>query len=200
MSVTLPTSYAPRSSGRGFPARWRRQAGFCRLLQGRFLVTLLLLAALSGAACEEGGAQVGRVSRVLDGDSLVVTGPDGREIEVRVFGIDAPERRQPWSRRSREALRRLIEGGAVTLDVRDIDAYGRTVAVVRRQPDGLDAGSEMVRLGLAWVYRRYTDDARLISLEEEARAAGLGLWSEPASRRVPPWDWRRQNRRPAGDE
>jgi endonuclease YncB( thermonuclease family) len=44
------------------------------------------------------------------------------------------------------------------------------------------------------VYRRYTDDAGLIQLEEEARSAARGLWSLPDSERVAPWQWRRQNR------
>jgi endonuclease YncB( thermonuclease family) len=82
----------------------------------------------------------------------------------------------------------------------DIDRYGRSVAVVHRDSDGVDIGREMVRLGHAWVYRRYTDDAALIRLEDGARAAGIGLWSMPESERVPPWQWRRQNRRVPVDE
>ncbi len=161
---------------------------------------MLCLAVVSSAACEVPVGESGRVVRIIDGDSLVVRQQDGEEIEVRLYGIDAPEYRQPWSRRSRQALGTLVRDRVVRLEVTTIDAYGRSVAVVRRDPDGLDVSREMIRLGHAWVYRRYTDDPTLIGLEDGARAAGLGLWSMPESERVPPWQWRRQNRRSSQDE
>jgi len=167
---------------------------------GRLLVVVLCLAFLSSAACEAPERDTARVVRVLDGDSLIVRPAAGGDIEVRLFGIDAPEYRQPWSDKSRQALKRLVRDRPVRLDVRTVDQYGRSVAVLRRMPDELDLGREMVRLGHAWVYRRYTNDATLLALEQEARSAGLGLWSLPESQRIPPWEWRRQNRPPRRDE
>ena len=75
------------------------------------------------------------------------------------------------------------------------DSYGRTVAVMYTLPDGLDVNREMIRQGNAWVYRRYTRDTDLIALETAAREARLGLWALPEAERVPPWQWRSQNRR-----
>jgi endonuclease YncB( thermonuclease family) len=130
-------------------------------------------------------------------------GDDGGEIEVRLYGIDAPERHQPWSRRSREALYGLIRGRALTLERVETDRYGRAVAKVTREPDGLIVNAEMVRGGNAWVYRRYTRDPALLErlgledlmeLEEAARQQRRGLWSMPPSEQMPPWEWRRQNR------
>lgn len=166
----------------------------------RLLLVVVCLAFLSTAACEAPVSETGRVVRVLDGDSLIVRQADGEDVEVRLFGIDAPEYRQPWSKRSTQALKRLVGDRLVRLEIRAVDRYGRSVAVLQRMPDGLDVGREMVRRGQAWVYRRYTDDATLVTLEEEARAAGLGLWSMPESQRIPPWEWRRQNRPARQDE
>jgi endonuclease YncB( thermonuclease family) len=159
------------------------------------LAIIALLCALTLAACEAATEGSGQVVRVFDGDSFVMRMRDATELEVRLFGIDAPERNQPWSRRSREALHRLVRGHRLHLEPVTTDPYGRTVAVVRRVSDGLDVNREMIRQGDAWVYRRYTDDAELIRLEEEARSAARGLWSLPNNERVPPWQWRRQNRR-----
>ncbi|WP_272874700.1 thermonuclease family protein [Roseomonas haemaphysalidis] len=53
----------------------------------------------------------------------------------------------------------------------------------------------MVRGGHAWVYRQYMTDRSLLPLEAEARAARRGLWSLPERERIPPWAWRRQQRR-----
>lgn len=179
-----------RRGGRSWPG----------IRSGPLLLAVLCLAVLSSAAGDAPAGETGRVVRIIDGDSLIVRQQDGTDVEVRLYGIDAPEYRQPWSKRSRQALGGLVRDRGVQLEVTTIDAYGRSVAVVRRDPDGLDVGRAMVRLGHAWVYRRYTDDPTLIDLEDEARAAGRGLWSMPESERVPPWQWRRQNRSTPGDE
>ena len=87
------------------------------------------------------------------------------------------------SRRARE----MIEAA-------DHDRYARIVADVRL-PDGRSLNREMVRAGLAWSYRRYSNDPELAGLEAEARAARLGLWADPHP--VAPWAWR-SNRTTAG--
>ncbi len=69
----------------------------------------------------------------------------------------------------------------------DRDRYGRTVGVVLL-PDGRSLNHELVRAGLAGMYRRYTTDESLSDLEEEARVAGRGLWADPHA--LPPWEWR----------
>jgi len=58
--------------------------------------------------------------------------------------------------------------------------------------DGVCLNKELLRAGLAWHYKRYSSDRDIAILEEEARAKGIGLWSEP--QHVPPWEWRRVKR------
>jgi len=152
-------------------------------------------AAGSGATGEERPV-VGRVERVFDGDSLVVAA-GGRREEVRLFGIDAPERTQPWSARARRLAGELALGREVRLERRGTDAYGRTLAVVLLS-DGRSLNRELVAAGLAWWYRRYDpDDEVLAALEREAREARRGLWTDP--RPVAPWDFRAARRPPNGD-
>lgn len=169
------------------------------------LGTLVVLASIALAAALPSGCEArgGQTLKIFDGDSFLMRGDDGAEIEVRIFGIDAPERHQPWSRRSREALRGLIRGHALSLEVVETDRYGRVVARVSRRSDGLVVNTEMVRTGNAWVYRRYTRDQTLLArlglqdlheMERQARRAGRGLWSLPEAEQTPPWEWRRQNR------
>jgi len=50
----------------------------------------------------------------------------------------------------------------------------------------------LVRLGAAWVYRKYAKDQNLYKLEDEARSAKRGLWGLPEVQRMPPWEWRRR--------
>ena len=158
---------------------------------------LLVLAAmvLLLAWLERASAPVqGEVLHVFDGDSFTMVGAGGED-EVRLFGIDSPERGQGWSRRSRKALLELIGGERVRLAVVETDRYGRHVARVFRERDGLDVNAEQIRAGHSWVYRHYTDNEEWLALEAAARAEGRGLWSLPPADRVPPWEWRRENRR-----
>lgn len=164
----------------------------------RCLTALLaLLFLLGGPGCTDAASDRVDRARVFDGDSFEARRADGRRVEVRLFGIDAPERYQAWNRRSRSALRDLVDGESLSLRVVEVDRYDRLVAEVFL-PDGRSVNAAQVEEGNAWVYRRYTDDARLIGLEEEARAARRGLWSMPAHEQVPPWEWRRQQRESGG--
>ncbi len=152
---------------------------------------LLLLLACGGGAPAERGIEA-RVVHVKDGDSFAAR-VDGEPVEVRIYGIDAPERGQPWSRRARRALERRLDGRAVALRPVEEDAHGRLVAWVDAE-DGACVACVQLRGGHAWVYRRYTDDAELLALEDEARRDRRGLWSLPERDRVPPWEWRRRSR------
>ncbi len=58
-----------------------------------------------------------------------------------------------------------------------MDRYGRIVG--RVFIDGIDVNRELVAQGYAWVYRKYSNDAELLSLEAEAKQKRLGLWADP---------------------
>lgn len=139
--------------------------------------------AFTTSACE--------VVAVTDGDSLRVL-RDGREERIRLHGVDAPERAQPYSSRAKQLASSLVFGKVVQVQVLEADRYGRTVARVLL-PDGRDLGHELVREGLAWWYRQYAaDDEVLRALEDEARRARRGLWADRSPQ--PPWEFRRQRR------
>lgn len=128
---------------------------------------------------------------VIDGDTIDVL-VEGETRRIRLFGIDTPERGQPWATKSKQALSKRVYRKEVRINEVTIDRYGRTVGEV--YADNVCVGCELVRDGHAWVYRRFTDDAVLLSLEEEAREARRGLWGLPESDRLPPWEWRRRGK------
>jgi endonuclease YncB( thermonuclease family) len=137
------------------------------------------------------------VVRIADGDSFAVARSSAAsKEEIRIFGIDAPERGQPWSRRAREALSERVFGKIVRIEPVERDRHDRIVA--RVTADGVPVGDQQVREGHAWVFRRYTDSKALLALESEARTARRGLWSLPEAEQVPPWEWRRGVREAAG--
>lgn len=123
------------------------------------LAGLLSLPALAQAAEPRTCLVVG----VSDGDTITARcGAAGNyeQIKVRFNGIDAPEKRQPFGRRAKEALSDLVYMKEVALDCPKSDRYGRSVCKVMvapasapRGPKTLDAGLAMVTLGMAWWYR-----------------------------------------------
>lgn len=133
------------------------------------------------------------VTKVSDGDTVVVRDARGRPTTVRLEGIDAPERYQPFSTRSRESLKAMVLRRMVTVIPRDIDAYGRTVGIVLVGTK--DAGLEQIREGLAWHYRyferrqEFRNRIAYRNAESSARRERRGLWSQKNP--VPPWRYRR---------
>ncbi len=122
-----------------------------------------------------------------DGDTLTAI-VDGRQIKVRLHGIDAPEKKQAFGDASKRALSNLVFGKRVSMVERRKDLYGRTIAEVFA-PDGQRVEVLMVSQGMAWHYVKYAPrDAGLAGAEVAARKARRGLWSDADP--VPPWEWR----------
>lgn len=130
----------------------------------------------------------GRVVGISDGDSITVL-RNGRGEAIRLHGIDAPERRQPFSGAAKKHLSDLVFQKTVRVELKSKDRYQRSVAVVFA-PDGRNVNQEMVRAGYAWWFRRYAPrDRALEALETAAREAKRGLWEEEEP--TAPWIFRR---------
>jgi endonuclease YncB( thermonuclease family) len=134
----------------------------------------------------------GKVVGVSDGDTLTLLVPDGasdQQVKVRLGEIDTPESRQPYGERAKQTLSDLAYNKQARVVVQDTDRYGRTVG--RVYVGGVDVNAELVKQGAAWVYRQFSRDRSMLTLEAEAKAAKRGLWGLPEAQRCPPWDWRR---------
>ena len=145
----------------------------------------------------------GRVVGVADGDTITVLDADRQQHKIRLGGIDAPEKAQPFHQKSKENLSRLVFNKYVRVEWDKHDRYGRIVGKVWVQPAScptcpmtLDAGHAQITVGLAWWYRNYAreqspaDRGAYEFSEQEAKAKRVGLWSDPDP--VPPWEWRRR--------
>lgn len=161
-------------------------AGLGGLILGAFLVGVFLTgAALAG----DRDGDVSGMARVVDGDTLDIAGT-----RVRLEGIDAPESAQKcrsawWPGRWRcglaaeRALKRLVRGQTVRCLRQGVDKYRRLIGVC--YVNGKDINAEMVRLGYAWAFTKYSTS--YVAEEATARAARRGIWwakTEPA------WEYR----------
>lgn len=164
---------------------------------GRQILTLLLALLLAGVATAAEDTRdlpllEGRVTRVIDGDTLDVLLASGR-IRVRLHGIDAPERDQPGGAEAGAWLRERMMNRIVQLEPVSQDQYGRMVAIVH---DGDEVVNQaLVGSGWAWAYRYYMRqrDSGLCDMEFQARQQARGLWglagTQAAAPRAP-WEYR----------
>lgn len=153
------------------------------------LLTLVAAVAFGNASAaaepRQAGQLTGRVVSVHDGDTITVL-VDGRQVKVRLQGIDAPELGQAYGQAAKRRLSDLAFGQAAEIEGGGRDRWGRTLGTVT--VSGKPVAEAMVRDGLAWHYVRFSDDRELAAAEQAARAARRGLWSDAAP--VPPWEWR----------
>jgi micrococcal nuclease len=128
--------------------------------------------------------------RVVDGDTIRVALPGGEE-PVRYIGVDTPESVKPgtpvqcFAKRASAFNARLVEGERVRLvrDVEERDRYGRRLAYVYRDGDGLFVNAELVKRGYATVLTippnvAHAGEFKLLAAR--ARLSGRGLWSRCA--------------------
>jgi endonuclease YncB( thermonuclease family) len=134
----------------------------------------------------------GKVVAVTDGDTIKVLRPDNTQEKIRLLGIDAPEKKQDFGQKSKEALIQKIAGQTVTVEYKHRDRYGRLLGKILK--DGRDINLSQIQDGLAWHYKQYAKDqgpvdaAAYAAAEEGARGKKFGLWAMAAPQ--PPWEFR----------
>lgn len=87
---------------------------------------------------------------VIDGDSLRI-----QKTEIRVFGIDAPEMGHPFGKKAKWEMVALCKGHRIRAEITQTDDHGRSVAKCYL-PDGRDLSAEMVKMGLALDWPKFS--------------------------------------------
>ena len=144
--------------------------------------TIILIALLLGDF-----AYAHKVIGISDGDTMTLL-VDNKPLKIRLANIDAPEKRQNYGQKSKESLSDICWNTDATYEAQTIDRYGRTVSIVHC--NGIEANTEQVKRGMAWVYVKYNKDAALPALEQSARASKVGLWSDDNP--IAPWVFRKK--------
>jgi endonuclease YncB( thermonuclease family) len=159
-------------------------------------VPALILAMVLMLASQNVFAQtlLGEVISVADGDTVTVLDSSKRQHRVRLAGIDAPEKRQAFGNRSRQALVAMVFRQQVVVEYQKTDRYDRLIGVVFFK--NVDVNRELLDLGMAWHYKAYQseqsagDRLSYSKAESTAREKEVGLWQDKSP--TPPWDFRRQ--------
>ena len=161
---------------------------------GQVFLVLLALVVSAPARADLTGKVVG----VTDGDTITVLDSNKQLHKIRLAGISAPKRGQPFGFRSKEHLAKWVYDREVFVEGNRKDSGGRLLGTVF--VDGHDAGLEQIRAGLAWWDRacaneQTADDRAVYELAQaEASKRKLRLWRDTDP--VPPWEWQRSSRSP----
>lgn len=128
-----------------------------------------------------------RLIKVNDGDTITVEDHDGKQIRIRFYGIDCPELEQFYGPEAKSATESFLFNRQLSIEPRDTDPYGRTVAMV--YADKICVNESLLYAGDAWWYRHFAKyEVKFSELERVAREGKRGLWAYPNPE--PPWDWR----------
>jgi micrococcal nuclease len=152
--------------------------------------SLLLAGVLAGAAAPTAAKPSAPadavVTRVIDGDTLVVQVANQAPLTVRIRDIDAPEICQAHGPEAKQALEEYALGKTVQLTTHARDSHGRTIGTL--VADGQSLGTRMVQEGHAWSVRVKWDNGPLVKQERQAKALLRGLHATAGS--IPPKQFR----------
>lgn len=167
------------------------------------LPTSIFLLCIAISSIAHANAISGKVVAISDGDTITVLDTSNQPHKIRLSGIDAPEKKQAFGKRSKEHLSDLVFSKPVEVEWTKRDKYKRIVGKVLVAaldcrgddcPKTLDVGLAQVTVGLAWWYRQYSkeqsvgDQERYEIAEAEARAKRVGLWADDEP--IAPREWR----------
>ena len=144
-----------------------------------FVAAAGLLAAVLAAGA---GELKGRVVRVIDGDTVDVLTPENKTVRLRLWGVDCPERWQPYGAASKDYAARLCLNQNISARTAGLRwSFGRKNADVTLS-NGRNLNRALVEAGFArWSPAHAPNEQDLKRLEANARRARRGLWADPAN-------------------
>lgn len=153
-----------------------------QVLVGCVAFVVLLVGIVVNANGQRAEIISGYVSRNYDGDTITL-----EDQNIRLYGIDAPERKQPYGMKAQKFLWSVVKDKKVTCIITSTDRYGRKVGRCFYNRKN-DISRMMVEEGLAWAYTDYAKD--YVHAEKYARDKRYGLWKQKKPQA--PWDYRKK--------
>lgn len=127
----------------------------------------------------------GKFINIHDGDTVTILTVQKERIKIRLYGIDAPELKQPFGKAAKRHLSKLTQGKNISIDLKGNDRYKRKLGILLA--GNKDINAQMVADGYAWAYVKFSKIYK--HLEQSARSQNLGIWR--SKYQTPPWEFRR---------
>ncbi len=133
----------------------------------------------------------GKCIDVLSGDGISVQTAQGIK-RIWLYGVDAPEKSQDYGDEARDFVTEKVLGKNVKVFIQSVDSVGNTLAWVFIGQQSLN--NELLKAGYAWWdVKGAPKEAKLGTLEKEARSAKRGLWAGGDAKPIPPWTFVERN-------
>jgi len=146
---------------------------------------LILFACLLGLSTTVAAQTInGRATSIEEGDTFTLRTADSA-VNIRLYGVDCPEKGQPFGNVARAFTSQLLEGKDIRVVGTEWDRFGRLQGLVIAGPDTLNIA--LLRAGLAWHYKKQDKSMYWAILEQEARRNKTGLWVSNSP--IAPWEW-----------
>jgi micrococcal nuclease len=149
----------------------------------KLLFSILLLTVFTVNA----GEIRGKIVSVSDGDTVTLLTKDKKQIKIRLAAVDCPEKHQDYGNVAKEFTSDFCFGKKVKVLTTGTDRNRRVIGFVYIK--GKCLNKELLKMGLAWHYKKYNNDDEYANLENEARANKIGLWS--MKNPLEPWLFRK---------
>ena len=136
------------------------------------------------------------VLEVIDGDTLRVA-QQGNELNIRLWGIDAPEMDQPLGPKAKQYLATLTPPNSkIIINPIGLDRFGRLIATIG---DHKSPSPNFVITAHGWAYHMNAYDSKgnrcLLAAQQSAKKHSIGVWG-PGSSGITPWQHRKSAMRP----
>ncbi len=149
-----------------------------------WIVVCIIFMAYSAIAADI----IGKVVGIADGDTFTLLLINNTTVNIRLHGIDTPEKGQPFANNAKQFTSNLIFNKQVKVKQTDTDRYGRIVGIVTN-PENINVNEALLKAGLAWHYKKYDSSPNWSKMEKEAKTSKIGLWQD--ANPIPPWVWRK---------
>lgn len=136
----------------------------------------------------------GKAIKVYDGDSFTFVSEENDTIKIRLFGIDCPEKKQPYGEYAQRFSYEFLNNKKITIFPQGKpDRYKRILAIVYVDANKQSLNELLLKNGYAWHYKQYNNWVSYSYLEENARKMKKGLWKDKDP--IAPWDFRKTKKK-----
>ncbi len=150
------------------------------------LLILVALALVTNGFAEN--VLSGKVTSVIDGNTIEMKTDDNELYKIMLYGIDSPELDQEFGEKAKKFLEKMILDKKVNVTIQGKDRWGNRLGIILIEGT-IDPRYELLEAGLAWTSER-DPIQELEAIKDKARDKGKGLWKEQDP--TPPWVFRRQ--------
>lgn len=133
----------------------------------------------------------GRIIKVSDGDTVTLLDNNNKQIKIRLYGIDCPEKGQDYYQVAKNYVSTAIYNKEVKVEIINTDRYKRSVGIIW-PTENRNLNIELLNQGLAWHYKQFDKSKQYAEAENIARNQKLNIWKHKNSQA--PWEFRKNKK------